>query len=381
MIVSPHPALHAQILPVGQAPAPAAAVALSPSELDSLIAPIALYPDPLLSQVLVACTYPLEVVQAAQFLQQNPSLTGPALENAARQENWDPSVQALIVFPDVLRMLSGNVQWATNLGNAFLTQQADVMQAVQRMRVQAQNSGVLTSSPQMTVTTQSVAGAAPAVVIQPASPQVLYVPVYDPVFIWGPPIYPYPVLWYPPVLIRRGMAFGLGVTITAWFGGWGGWSGWGWGPNWYSRTVIVNNAFFYRYGYRRPAIGVAATGPGVWAHDPLHRWGVPYPSHPMTVQYAASARPFAIGRPIAVAPPSSLSVSRVSPVVRGYERPSEPARIIPERSLVPNNVVRNGYVSQPRPTRSYEPVAPGRSVHSNGAGSRAENRGEQRRSK
>src|SRR5579863_4997800 len=111
---------------------------LSPDQLNDLVAPIALYPDELVSQIMVAATYPLEVVEAYQFVQSHPTLTGPALTQAAQQQNWDPSVQALILFPDVLKRLNADVTWTTNLGNAFLAEQQDVMDAVQRMRQRAQ---------------------------------------------------------------------------------------------------------------------------------------------------------------------------------------------------------------------------------------------------
>ena len=133
--------------------APPPAQALSPEQLDTLLAPIALYPDSLLSQVLVASTYPLEVVEAAQWLAQNRNLQGQQLVDAARQQNWDASIQALVVFPDVLNRLNSDIQWTTDLGNAFLAQQADVMNAVQRLRARAQAAGRLGSNPQQTVTT------------------------------------------------------------------------------------------------------------------------------------------------------------------------------------------------------------------------------------
>ena len=127
--------------------------ALTAQQLDNLVAPLALYPDPLLSQVLVAATYPLEVVEANQWLQDNRSLTGTALMDAAKQQNWDASVQALVAFPDVLARLNQDVRWTTDLGNAFLGQQKDVMAAVQRLRARAQANGKLTSTPQETVST------------------------------------------------------------------------------------------------------------------------------------------------------------------------------------------------------------------------------------
>jgi len=199
---------------------------LSMNQLEGLVAPIALYPDPLISQILVASTYPLEVVEAYQWLQQNPGLTGPALTQAAASQNWDPSVQALVMFPDVLRRLNEDVNWTTSLGNAFLNQEADVMAAVQQMRVQAEQNGRLSSTPQQQVIT-TVDNGQPVVEIVPTNPEVIYVPVYDPVWVWGPPVYyPYAHWYYPPV--RSGLFFSVGIGIGGYFGhGWGGWGGWG----------------------------------------------------------------------------------------------------------------------------------------------------------
>ncbi|MGB6945163.1 MAG: DUF3300 domain-containing protein, partial [Bryobacteraceae bacterium] len=150
---------------------------LSPDQLDNLVAPIALYPDGLLSQVLVASTYPLELVEAGQWLQQNPNLQGAQLVEAARQQNWDPSIQALVVFPDVIDRLTSNIRWTTDLGNAFLAQQADVMNAVQRLRAEARANGRLASNTEETVATDTEGGQT-AIDIQPTNPNVVYVPDY-----------------------------------------------------------------------------------------------------------------------------------------------------------------------------------------------------------
>jgi hypothetical protein len=158
--------------PPTQAPAPTEAP-LPPNALDSLVAPIALYPDPLLSQIMVASTYPLELVEAAQWLQRNGALTGPALTQAAAQQNWDPSVQALVVFPDLMRRLTQDITWTTNLVNAFLAQQGDVMDAVQRMRASAQQAGKLASTPQQKVISQNQNGQ-PIIEIEPADPQASF---------------------------------------------------------------------------------------------------------------------------------------------------------------------------------------------------------------
>ena len=175
---------------------------LSSEQLDNLVAPIALYPDPLLGQLLVASTYPLELVEANQWLQRNRQLRGQALTDAAKQQPWDPSVQALVAVPDALAKLNQDIRWTTDLGNAFLSQQADVMNAVQRMRARAKDNGRLSSTPQQTVATQEQ-GEQQVIVIQPANPQVIYVPTYDPFYVWGPPLYGYyPPLYYPSCRFR-----------------------------------------------------------------------------------------------------------------------------------------------------------------------------------
>jgi hypothetical protein len=203
-------------------PPPPPGQTLSPDQLQGLVAPIALYPDPLISQILVASTYPLEVVQAYQWLQRNPGLSGTALTEAASQQNWDPSVQALVPFPDVLKRLNEDVTWTTNLGNAFLAQQGDVMDAIQNMRQRAQQAGKLNTSPQQRVE-QTTDSGRPVIQIVPANPDVIYVPVYDPVWIWGAPVwYPYPRWYWPPApVFAPGVyfGFGAGIHIGLFFGG------------------------------------------------------------------------------------------------------------------------------------------------------------------
>jgi len=275
-------------------PPPPPDQALSPNQLDDLVAPIALYPDPLLSQILVAATYPLEVVQAYQWVQRNPGLSGTALTEAAKEQNWDPSVQALVVFPDVLKRLNDDVTWTTNLGNAFLAQQQDVMDAVQRMRQRAEQAGKLASTPQENVSTTTGDNGQPAIQIVPANPDVIYVPVYNPAWIWGPPLwYPYPTWYWPaPSVIVGGLGFGFGVGINvgAFFGfGWHGWGGWGWHPAWGSHTIIVNNTFIHQYNFNA-AHYANFHGTSVWAHDPAHRMGVPYARPELNERYRAAVR-------------------------------------------------------------------------------------------
>ncbi len=184
---------------------PEAAVKLSNDQLDSLVAPIALYPDPLLSQTLVASTYPLEIIQLQQWLEKNKGLKDQALTDAAMKQPWDASVQAMVVLPDVVKRLAEDVQWTTDLGNAFLAQQSDVMDAVQRMRKKAQGTGALKSTEQQKVETKVVESQT-VIVVQPASTEVIYVPSYNPVVVYGPPAYPYPPIYYPPPPLRELMS-------------------------------------------------------------------------------------------------------------------------------------------------------------------------------
>ena len=251
---------------------------LSPDQLDNLVAPIALYPDPLLSQVLAASTYPLEIAEAQQWVQQNRNLQGAQLIDAAKQQNWDPSVQALVAFPDAFRLLSNDVRWTTDLGNAFLAQQADVMSAVQRMRARARQNGRLANTPQQVVTTDYQDGQG-AIEIQPADPQVAYVPVYNPSYVWGPPAWgSYPDLYYPSGY-GYGFGFGPGIYMGSFYPGWGGWGGWGWGCGWFGHGLFVNTGFFSRYGFHGGYYGGYNRGFGgrtAWSHDPGHRMGVGY---------------------------------------------------------------------------------------------------------
>ncbi len=271
---------------VQSAAPPTGAQTLSSQQLDNLVAPIALYADPLLTQVLVACTYPLEIVEAQQWLKKNNSLSGEGLMSAAQQQNWDASVQALVAFPDVLAKLNQDIRWTSDLGNAFLAQQADVMSAVQRMRASAEANGRLASSPQQVVTTQTENGQS-AIEIEPADPQVIYVPTYDPMYIWGPPAWgAYPSLWYPAFGFDFGPGFDIGLCFGG--GGWGGWGGWGWGPNWFGSGVLTNPGFFRHYGSRPGWGGFQRSN--LWAHDPAHRLGVPYPNRQLAGQFQSASR-------------------------------------------------------------------------------------------
>jgi len=287
-----------------------AAEKLSPEQLESLVAPVALYPDSLLSQVLVASTYPLEVVEAQQWLQQNKALTGTGLTDAAKKQSWDPSIQALVAFPDVLKRLNEDVRWTTDLGNAFLAQQEDVMAAIQRLRAKAKDSGKLADTPQQKVVTEDKDGKA-AIEIEPVDPQVIYVPVYNPGYFWGAgyPLYPWPGLYYPGIGI--GWGWGPGINLGFYFGGCCGWGGWGWGFGWFGGGIFVNNHFFHRYGFAE-FHGSGFHANSAWQHNPEHRGAVPYP-HAVAGRYqgaAGAARNAA--RPSAESVRSNMSRSSAS---------------------------------------------------------------------
>ena len=278
-----------------------AAMLLSPDQLDNVVAPVALYPDPLLSQVLAASTYPLEIVEAQQWLGQNSNLQGAQLMDAAKQQNWDPSVQALVAFPDAFSLLGNDIRWTTDLGNAFLAQQADVMSAVQRMRAGARANGRLTTTPQQIVTMDAQDGQ-DAIEIQPADPQVIYVPIYSPSYVWGTPVWGgYYDMWYP-AGFGWGFGYGRGIYMSSFFPSWDGWGGWGWGSGWFGGSLFYNTGFFNRYGFRGGDFGRYGGFSGsrfggrtAWTHDPGHRMGIPYPNR--TVASRFNSTRFGSSRP------------------------------------------------------------------------------------
>ena len=269
-------------------------------QLDSLVAPIALYPDPLLAQVLAASTYPLEIMQLQQWLTKNKDLKDKALQDAVMKQPWDPTVQSLAALPDVVKRLSDDVQWTTDLGNAVLAQQSDVMDAVQRMRAKAQEKGNLKSNEQMKVETK-VVESKQVIIVEQAKPDVVYVPSYQPTVVYGPPVYPYPPITYPPPgYYAAGMAisFGVGMAVGAAWGG-GGWccnSGWG-GNN---EININNNNTFVNNSNRTNNVSNRQnnvsnrsgnrTGNSSWQHNGQHRGGTPYSNRATANQYGGTAR-------------------------------------------------------------------------------------------
>jgi len=212
----------------------------TPDQLQRLVAPIALYPDSLVAQVLAASTFPEQVVEADRWVQAHPDLKGDALGQAVDQQPWDPSVKALAAFPSVLGNMDKNLSWTSSLGDAYYNQQSDVMDAVQFMRQKAEQAGNLKTTPQQNVQNQGS-----TIEIVPANPDVVYVPAYDPWQIYGYPIvgwpgwYPYPGIWYDGPYLSFGLGFGIGF-----FGGYGwGWGGWGF--DWHNRYALYNHGRYY----------------------------------------------------------------------------------------------------------------------------------------
>ncbi len=266
------------------APAEAAAK-LPPEQLDSLVAPIALYPDPLLAQTLAASTYPLEIIQLQQWLAKNTSLKDKALADAVAKQPWDPAVQSMAAFPDAVKRLADDIQWTTDLGNAFLAQQSDVMDAVQRMRKKAKDNDALASSEQQKVETK-VIETKEVIIIEPANPEVIYVPSYSPTFVYGPPVYPYPPIYYPPYTPGAAfVGFTMGVMIGA---AWGGaWGHCGWGHN--DININVNNNFNRNTNINRNT-NVNRSGGSSWQHNAQHRGGAPYADRATASKYGGTAR-------------------------------------------------------------------------------------------
>lgn len=214
---------------------------LSQAQLAALVAPIALYPDPLVAQVLMASTYPVEVAEAYNWLKSNSQLKGDALSQALKGQTWDASVKSLVSFPPVLDMMGSQLSWTQNLGNAVLAQQKDVMASIQDLRRKAKASGALKSNEQQTVTTQG-SGASQTVVIQPANPQVVYVPTYNPTTVYGGwpyPAYP-PATYYPPGYVAGTalLSFGVGMAVGA--------ALWG-GCHWGGGSLTINNNNFNNF--------------------------------------------------------------------------------------------------------------------------------------
>lgn len=273
--------------PEALTPPAEAAPKIPNDQLDSLVAPIALYPDPLLAQTLAACTYPLEIVLLQQWLEKNKTLKGKALEDAVQKQPWDPSIQAMAALPEVVKQLETNISWASDLGNAFLNQQSDVMDAVQRMRAKANGAGNLKTTKEQKVESKQVEGKT-VVVIEQADPEVVYVPSYNPVAVYGEALYPYPSMYYPPYVAGRVLAFGAGVALgAAWRNnGWG--YNCGWGNN--NVNINVNNNFVNHYNKTNVNRNNINRSGNTWQHDGRHRGGVPYSNKSTAQKFGGTTR-------------------------------------------------------------------------------------------
>ena len=232
-------------------------------EIEQLVAPIALYPDALVAQILMASTYPLEIVSAARWSKANPNVKDKALEDAMQKQPWDPSVKSLAAFPSVLAMLNDKLDMTQKLGDAFLGQQKDVMAAIQGLRAKADKAGNLKSSKEQKVTTTQEAGTT-VIKVEPADPQVVYVPTYNPAVVYGPwpyPTYP-PYYYYPPGYVAGATFFAFTAGVIVGNAMWGN-------CNWGGSNVYINHNTYNNFNK-------TDIKTGDWQHKPEHRKGVQY---------------------------------------------------------------------------------------------------------
>ena len=298
------------------APLPAAAQSGEPApfnaeQLDQLAAPIALYPDPLVAQILMASTYPLEVVQAARFVKENQGLSGAKLDEALKNQTWDDSVKSLVAFPQVLDMMDTKLDWTQKLGDAFLAQQRELMDAVQRLRARAQASGNLKSTPEQTVTIEPAAAAPPpaapappsqqvvvqqapaqVITIQPTNPQVVYVPTYNPTVVYGAwpyPAYP-PYAYYPPGYVAGAAMFSFAAGVAVGAALWGN-------CNWHGGDVNINANQYNNFTKNVNQTNVAQKRSEMqgnrqdWQHNPEHRQGAQYRDTATQQRYNRGSNP------------------------------------------------------------------------------------------
>lgn len=317
------------------APLEASAPQLSPAQLDQMLAPVALYPDDLLDQIVIAAGYPLEVVDADRWLEDsdNAALRGDDLSAALDQVSWDPSVKTLVMFPQVLNMMDAQLDWTESLGEAFIADPGAVMDSIQRLRRQAQAAGKLGDNSEEVVTDQDG-----QIIIEPATAQTVYVPDYEPDVVygaWANPDYPpddFPNDFGPCAYDDDGYCwFGVAVYAPFW-----GWDRWDWGR----RRIDVDQGRYAGLNHGRQPIGG-----GVWAHDPSHRQGVPYQSPAMRDRLqSSSARPDAAGA--ARGYPSgdeahSRSIERLPPVFESYGQ-GDDAKMDAERGAFSRGAMQGG---------------------------------------
>jgi hypothetical protein len=325
----------------------------SQAELDQMLAPIALYPDALLSQVLMASTYPLEVVAAARWSRAHPGLQGDEAVRTAQDKDWDPSVKSLLALPNLLARMDEKLEWTTQLGEAFLAQEQQVMDTVQDLRRKARAAGRLAPDERVRIVEDGS-----TIIIEPASPHVVYVPYYDPWVVYGTwwwPAYP-PVEWAPwpgYVVVRPGFWWGVGIGIsTGFFFG---------SVNWPHRHVIVRHVDVY---YVRPPAYVRrdvtvhrVIEPGRWQHDPTHRRGIVYRSPEVQRRFAPPPPPREVRReprPGVVPAPERRREVRPAP---GRPSGTQPAPRLEQR----REQVRPAPVPQREERREQVRPAPSRS--------------------
>ncbi len=357
----------------------------SEAELDQMLAPIALYPDSLLAQIFIAATYPLEVVMADRWIRENQNLTVEARNDALDDQPWDASVKALVPFPEVLTMMSQRLDWTQSLGDAFLSQQNEVMDTVQRLRRKANEARNLESNDQQNVIVEQE-----VIRIEPATPTVVYVPVYDPWWVYGPwwwPAYPPYVVYpyYPRVVIAPGFVwFGFGVVVGGYWGrAWGHW-------DWHRRACFVN--VNRTVNINRTNINIARIQTAPWKHDPSHRRGVAYrdrvtrerfgQTNRQAVENRRSFRGFETdrtGRPARPDAPGRPPGTRGARPEMRTERPAAPgAAVRPPDTRAVRPEVRTQRPAAPGPTGrppdmavtrpGPPPQAPGRAVQRPEAG-------------
>src|SRR5262245_26840686 len=297
--------------PGTSAPAQPGAPAFTPEQLEQVAAPIALYPDPLLAQVLMASTYPLEIVQAARFVKTNPKLTDDQLNEKLKEQTWDDSVKSLTYFPQVLDLMNEKLDWTQRLGDAFLADEKGVLDAVQRLRARAQAEGNLKSTSEQTVTVEPAAAPPPSgsqtvvvqqqpasvITIEPANPQVIYVPSYNPTVVYGawpypayPPYYPYPPGY---AFGAAALSFGVGMAVGA-----AVWGNCNWGGGNVDVDVNRNTNFTRNVNRTEVAANRSArvqerqsSGKSQWQHNPENRRGVQYRDQRTQERYNRASNP------------------------------------------------------------------------------------------
>jgi hypothetical protein len=361
--------------------------AFTQQELDQMLAPVALYPDSLLSQILMASTYPLEIVEAARWSRTNPNLQGDEAVRAVEQNTWDPSVKSLVAFPQILQMMDEKLDWTERLGDAFLAQQAQVTDTVQNLRQKAYAAGNLKSTDQVRVDQQGQ-----TIVVEPARPEVIYVPYYDPLVVYGPwwwPAYP-PVYWapWPGYFVGPGFfggfAWGVGITVGAGFF----FGAFDW-PHRHVTVVNVNNFYFHTVNVNRVT---------VWQHDPIHRRGVLYRDASLRQQFRRTSASPEVRRDFRGHDPSSFAgrsgfgtrpETRGGPGSRLEERGSPPGRSnvpdarrsdirsAPSRPSVPSGVSPPHFEQRPH---AFEGVGRGADVRNFSARGHASSQGSAPRS-